>query len=101
MLKVIFVIGAVATGKSCFAKQMLQREHVEYLDIYDYQQHAYHEEEYGKFIPLGEPFWYLVWAIALLLEDILKKLEAGRDVILEQTRYKAKRRIMYIDTMKA
>jgi len=75
MPKVIFVIGVVATGKSCFAKQMLQREHMEYLDIYDYQQHACHEEEYGKFIPLVEPFCYLTRANALLIDDILENME--------------------------
>ncbi len=101
MPELTFVIGAVATGKTCFAEQMLQREHMEYLDIYDYQQRVHHEEEYGKFVPLGEPFWYLAQANDLLLEDVLKKLEAGRDVILEQTHYKAKRRIMYIDAIKA
>ncbi len=39
MPEVTFVIGAVATGKSCFVEQMLQREpEMECLDVYGYQQ---------------------------------------------------------------
>lgn len=101
MPEVTFVIGAVATGKSCFIEQMLQREpQMERLDIYDYQQRVYEEEGYGRFVPFGERFRCLTRANALLLEDVLEKLEAGRNVIVEQTFYKAKRRIAYIDAIR-
>ncbi len=101
MTKVIFVIGPAAIGKSCFIEQMLQREpQMERLDVYGYQQRVYEEAGYGRFVPLGEQFRCLAKANALLLDDILEKLEAGCDVVVEQTFYKAKRRIAYIDVIR-
>ncbi len=35
-----------------------------------------------------------------MLEDIISKLQAGRDVVVEQTFYKAKRRIAYIEKIR-
>lgn len=100
MPEVTFVIGPVATGKSHFIGQLLQREQMEWLDVYKYQQRVYQEEGYPNFVPFWEERRCLAKANALLLEDILENLDAGYDVIVEQTFYKAKRRIAYIDAIR-
>lgn len=100
MPEVTFVIGPVATGKSHFIGQMLQREQLEWLDVYEYQQRVYQEEGYQNFVPFWDERHCLAKANALLLEDILENLDAGYDVIVEQTFYKAKRRIVYIDAIR-
>lgn len=100
MPEVTFVIGPVATGKSHFIGQLLQREQMEWLDVYEYQQRVYQEEGYPNFVPFWEERRCLAKANALLLEDILENLDAGYDVIVEQTFYKAKRRIAYIDAIR-
>ncbi len=101
MPEVTFVIGAVATGKSCFVERMLQREpEMECLDVYDYQRRVYAEEGYGRFVPMGEQFRCLAKANTLLLDDILENMEAGYDVIVEQTFYNATRRVPFIDAIR-
>ncbi len=101
MTKVIFVIGLVAAGKSYFIDRLLQREpQMERLDVYSYQRLTFEEAGYERIAPLEELFQHLAKANAMLLDDILEKLEAGRDVVVEQTFYKAKRRITYIDAIR-
>lgn len=45
-------------------------------------------------------FKCLLQANELLLEDIVKNLNNGKDIVVEQTLYKAKRRIAYIDEIR-
>lgn len=100
MPKLIFVIGATASGKSYFIKQNYEHKDVEILNVYDYQQHVYDEEGFGDSIPIVMHFRCLMRANELLLNDILEKLTKGRDIVVEQTFYKAKRRIAYIDEVR-
>lgn len=100
MQKLIFVIGAPATGKTYFIKQNYNNKEVDILNIYDYQQRAYEEVKVGGAIPLGAEFRCLYKANDMLLKDIIERLALGRDVVVEQTFYKAKRRIAYIDEIK-
>lgn len=100
MPKLTFVIGANATGKSYFIKQNYEKKDVEILNVYDYQQRVYDEEGFGDSIPFGMHSRCLMRANSLLLNDIVKKLTQGRDVVVEQTFYKAKRRIAYIDEVR-
>lgn len=96
MPKLTFVIGSTASGKSHFIKQNYGQKDVEILNVYDYQQRVYDEEGIGDAIPFGMQFRCLLRANSLLLDDIVEKLK-GRDVVVEHTLYKAKRRIAYID----
>lgn len=100
MKKVIFVIGANASGKSYFIEQNYKNQNVEIFNIYDYQQRAYDEAGFKDRIPMDAQFKCLYQANQKLLEDIIKKLQSGRDVVVEQTFYKAKRRIAYIDEIR-
>ena len=100
MPKVTFVIGATATGKTYFIQHNYQEKEIDILNVYDYQQRVYEEEGFVDAIPVGEHFRCLMRANMLLLDDIVEKLTQGLDVIVEQTFYKAKRRISYIDKIR-
>lgn len=100
MPKLIFVIGATATGKTYFIEQNYRRTDVEILNVYDYQRRIYEEEGIGEFVPFGMQFSCLMRVNSMLLDDILEKLTQGRDIVVEQTFYKAKRRIAYIDEVR-
>ena len=100
MQKLVFVIGATAVGKTYFIDQNYRDKDVDILNVYDYQQRAYDEAGYGESIPYGAQFRCLMRANRMLLDDIIEKLSQGRDVVVEQTFYKAKRRIAYIDEIR-
>lgn len=102
MSKVIFVIGANATGKSFFIKERYNKQNIIILDVFDYQQRAYDAEGYGEndAISFYTRYRCLMLANLQLLSDILKNVKNGQDVVVEQTFYKAKRRISFIDEIK-
>ena len=100
MQTVTFVIGATASGKTYFINMNYSGRDVDILNIYDYQQRAYQEAGFGDSIPFGARFRCLMRAQDMLLEDIVERLSAGRDVVVEQTFYKAKRRITYIERIR-
>lgn len=101
MQRVIFVMGATVAGKSYFIKQNHARENALVLNVYDYQQRVYEEEGFAESVPINIQFRCLRRANMLLLEDIIEKLEEGcHTIVVEQTFYKAKRRIAYIDEIR-
>lgn len=100
MQKLSFVIGAVASGKTYFINHHFAGEDVEILNIYDYQQKAYDETGFGDVIPFSAQFRCLKKANDMHLHDIIGILKQGRDVVAEQTFFKAKRRIAYIDAIR-
>lgn len=94
---VTFVIGATASGKTTFIKNHFSDSgNTVILNVYDYQQAA----GFSKNIPLGHEFKCLYKANQNLLVDIIKALQEGKNVVVEQTLYKAKRRIAYIDAIR-
>ncbi len=103
MKKLTFVMGATASGKSHFIKEHFSGQDVEILDIYTYQGKAYDEAGIGEgsFLSFDERFQCLKRANEMHARDIIKYLQAGRDVVAEQTFYKAKRRVEYIDSIRA
>lgn len=100
MPKLTLVIGANATGKTYFIEQHYAGKSVDILNVYDYQQRAYDEAGFKDGIPFGEQFRCLMRANEQLLSDICERLSQGKDVVVEQTFYKAKRRIAYIDEIR-
>lgn len=100
MPKLTLVIGANATGKTYFIENHYVGKGADILNIYDYQQRVYNEEGFKDGIPIGAQFRCLMRANELLLSDICERLLKGRDVVAEQTFYKAKRRIVYIDEIR-
>ena len=100
MSSITFVIGATASGKSFYINEMFSQEDVDILNAYDYQQRAYDEAGYEDAIPISVQKKCVMKANSMLLEDILKDVEAGKNVVVEQTFYKAKRRIAYIDEIR-
>lgn len=100
MQKLVFVIGATASGKTHFIEQNYKDKDVDILNVYDYQQRAYEEAGFKDMVPFEEGIRCLMRANDLLLNDIKEKLAQGRDVVVEQTLFKAKRRIAYIDEIR-
>ena len=101
MQRVIFVMGATAAGKSYFIEQNHAWENALVLNVYDYQQRVYEEEGFAESVPINIQFRCLRRANMLLLKDIIEKLEDGcHTIVVEQTFYKAKRRIAYIDEIR-
>lgn len=98
---VTFVIGATASGKTTFIKKNFpNNEDTVFLNVYDYQQAAYKEAGFGRTIPFKEEFKCLYKANENLLSDIITVLKQCKNVIVEQTLFKSKRRIRYIDTIR-
>ena len=98
---VTFVIGATASGKTTFIQNYFSNNrNTVILNVYDYQQVAYKEAGFSKNIPLGQEFKCLYKANENLLVDIIDTLQKGKSVVVEQTLYKAKRRIAYIDAIR-
>lgn len=100
MQKVIFVMGATAAGKTHFINTHYFDMDVDILNVYDYQQRVYDEAGFGGAIPFHAQFRCLMKANYMLLTDIIEKLQQGRNVVVEQTFFKAKRRIAYIDEIR-
>lgn len=100
MQKVIFVMGVTATGKTYFIDTHYADKNVEILNVYDYQQRAYDEAGFRDSIPFGAEFRCLMKANNMLLADIIENLKQGKNVVVEQTFYKAKRRIAFIDEIR-
>lgn len=100
MQKVIFVMGATAAGKTHFINTHYSDLDVDILNVYDYQLRAYDDEGFGEAIPVHAQFRCLMNANNMLLADIVEKVRQGRNVVVEQTFFKAKRRIAYIDEIR-
>lgn len=98
MRKLIFVMGATATGKTYFIDHHFTDEKLVVLNIYDYQSRAYDEAGYKMSIPAQ--LRCLKKANEMHLHDIIEELEQGHNVVAEQTFFKAKRRIAYIDEIR-
>lgn len=98
---VTFVIGATASGKTTFIQNHFSNDRdTVILNVYDYQQAAYKEAGFGEHIPFGQEFKCLYKANENLLVDIIDTLQNDKNVVVEQTLYKAKRRIRYIDVIR-
>lgn len=100
MSRLTFIIGATAVGKSYFIEKNYDGRDVDIFNVYDYQQRVYAEEGYEDHVPLAVMFSCLKKANDMLLNDIIESLSAGRDVVVEHTLFKAKRRITYIEAVK-
>lgn len=100
MVNITFVIGANATGKSYFISQNYEKKDVVLLNVYDYQQREYDVAGYEDSIPFDAQYDCLRKANAALLNDVIEYAKQGRDVVIEQTFFKAKRRIVYIEEIR-
>lgn len=99
-LKVSFVIGSTASGKSTFIKQNFTDKNVEFLNVYDFQMKAFEEAGFQNKIPLREEIRCLFNANNNLLEAIVEKLQQGKNLVVEHTLLKSKRRITYIEAIR-
>lgn len=93
---VVFVIGSNFTGKSHFIEQNFQNSGYAILDVYDYQKRVKSD---GRFCGLSERE-KLFQANELLKADIIGLVRQGRDVVAEQTFFRALRRIGYVEAIR-
>ncbi len=98
MTEMIFVIGGNASGKSYFINQHFPEKIYHRMNIYDYQTKLL--DEAGS-VPMQEHIRLLHRAQGMILEDALELLKNGENVVMEHTLLKAKRRIAYLDKIKA
>lgn len=93
VMRIIFVIGGTATGKSTFMKRHFLSNPVSFFDILTYQERTYDEfmSEWRKLYRANDE----------LLDDILKFISKLKfDIVVEHTLFMAKRRIAYIDEIR-
>lgn len=97
-----FVIGSAASGKTYFIDHHFTNSDAAVLNVYDYQQKAYDDAGYGHMlsVPFDVEFRILKKANDMHLHDIIEQLKQGKNVVAEQTFFKAKRRIAYIDEIR-
>lgn len=96
-----FVIGAAASGKTTFIKNHFSEDkNTIILNVYDYQQAAYKKMEEFGCISFMEEIECLKNANEAILVDIIEALKEKKNVVVEHTLYKTKRRIAYIDAIR-
>lgn len=100
MPKLIFVIGATATGKTHFIKTQFSDGGYEILNVFDYQNRLFDEAGVGNFIPFQLQRKILMNSNKLILNDMIDNLSKGKNVVVEHTLFMAKRRIAYNDEIK-
>jgi len=93
---VIFVIGANCTGKSRFIEQNFAGCGYTVLNVCDYQQRTKEDERFQ--CSFSEE--YLYEANELLKADIVDLVRRGQDVVVEQTFFRALRRIDFIEAIR-
>lgn len=99
---VTFVIGATSSGKTTFIQKYFSNNwNTVVLNVYDYQQAAYNEAGFSKHLSFRENFKCLFKANENLLVDIIDLLQQGKNIVVEQSMYRAKRRIRYIDSIRS
>lgn len=98
MIKLI--IGCNATGKSHYIAN--NNEFLNYikLDIYEYQQQVRNEYTDKEYISGRENYKILYEANERIIKDILKAVDAGKDIVVEHTLFKRKRRLHMIEAIR-
>ena len=93
-----FVIGAAASGKT--TNHFSEDKNTIILNVYDYQQATYKKMEEFGCISFMEEIECLKNANEAILVDIIEALKEKKNVVVEHTLYKTKRRIAYIDAIR-
>ena len=95
------VKGAAASGKTTFIKNHFSEDkNTIILNVYDYQQATYKKMEEFGCISFMEEIECLKNANEAILVDIIEALKEKKNVVVEHTLYKTKRRIAYIDAIR-
>ena len=85
-MSVIIVMGPPASGKSTFIKENFKDKEV--IDLFDFQEHI---------LPTYESIWQSYVDCAECLKE---KIKEGKDIVLEHTLLKRKRREWYISQIR-
>lgn len=94
------VIGVPASGKTHWINSWKEFEDVVQLDIYNYQQMVRKEFTDEEYISSHDTYRILFEANERIIKDIVSFVQAGKDVVVEHTLYKMKRRLQIIDAIR-
>lgn len=92
---VIVVIGANCTGKSFFIERNFKDSGYTILNVRSYQQRTEREKEFQYLSPRGQ----IYQANELLKNDVVELVRQGKDVVVEQTFFRALRRIDLLEAI--
>ncbi len=93
---VIFVIGANCTGKSRFIERNFTGPEYTVLNVYDYQKRTEGDERFRN----RSTFEQLFQANEMLKADIVELVRQNQDVVVEQTFFRAIRRIGFVEAIR-
>ncbi len=93
---VIFVIGANCTGKSRFIERNFMGPGYTVLNVYDYQKRTEEDERFRS----RSSFEQLFRANEMLKADIVELVRRKQDVVVEQTFFRAIRRIGFVEAIR-
>lgn len=94
------VIGVPASGKTHWINNCKEFEDAVKLDIYNYQQMVRKEFTDEEYISSHDTYRILFEANERIIKDIVNFVQAGKDVVVEHTLYKMKRRLQIIDAIR-
>ena len=98
MLKII--IGVPASGKTHWINNCREFKDMEKLDIYTYQQLVRKEFTDEEYTSSHDTYSILFEANERIITDIVDLVKTGKDVVVEHTLYKMKRRLQIIDAVR-
>lgn len=93
---VIVVIGANFTGKSFFIERAFKESGYTILNVRNYQLRTEREKEFQWLSPRGQ----IYQANELLKSDVVELVRQGKDVVVEQTFFRALRRIDLLEAVR-
>lgn len=94
------VIGVPASGKTHWINNCSESADIEKLDIYAYQQLVRKEFTDEEYTSSHDTYRILYEANERIIKDIVDFVQDGKDVVVEHTLYKMKRRLQIIDAIR-
>lgn len=94
------IIGVPASGKTHWINNCCEFTDMEKLDIYTYQQLVQKEFTDEEYTSSYDTYRILFEANERIIKDIVDFVQTGKDVVVEHTLYKMKRRLQIIDAIR-
>ena len=94
------IIGVSASGKTHWINECKEFTNDVKLDIYNYQQMGYKDFSDDEYVSSHDTYRILYEANERIIKDIVEFVKSGKDVVVEHTLYKMKRRLQIIDAVR-
>lgn len=98
MRRLVIVMGVSGAGKTHFVQEHFPQWRQ--FEISTYQQHLIAEAGNPESMDFLSYYNLLAEANEAILQDVIRALQAGEDVVMEHTLYKAMRRVAYIEAIR-